>query len=231
MIFPERCPGCDRVHKVGHHGFCEKCEPIIRVPQGNVCPYCGKPLPEELLCCPDCRGREEDGVIGQSAMLYSGMMRDSMARFKAGHRAEYAQTYAEYLWKTQRDFLEQMGDAVLVPVPMHDKKVRKRGYNQAELIAAALAKYCHYPSEKRLLRKIKETKAQKSLAKRERMANLEDAFWCDPEVAMLYLPGKCAIIIDDIYTTGATVQACAGTLRKAGFAKVYFLCVCIGVKV
>lgn len=230
MFFPERCPGCDRVHKVGEHGFCKKCKLCIQIPQGNICPYCGKPLPEEMICCSDCQGREEDSVMGQAAMLYSGMMQDSMARFKAGHRAEYAQTYAEFLWKTQRDFLEQISDAVLIPVPMHNNKVRKRGYNQAELIATALAKYCSYPVETKLLLKIKETKAQKSLTKQERMANLEDAFWCDHEVAMLYLPDKCAIIIDDIYTTGATVQACAKVLRKAGFAKIYFMCVCIGMK-
>ena len=119
-------------------------------------------------------------------------------------------------------------EPVLVPVPVHSKRYRKRGYNQAEEIAKEMARLSGLPMRSDLLVRVKHTAPQKELSKRERSRNLQGAFRCRADYRKLCLQGKCAIIIDDIYTTGSTVEACSQTLLQAGFDKVYFLCVCIG---
>ena len=110
----------------------------------------------------------------------------------------------------------------------HSKRYRKRGYNQAEEIAKEMARLSGLPMRSDLLVRVKHTAPQKELSKRERSRNLQGAFRCRADYRKLCLQGKCAIIIDDIYTTGSTVEACSQTLLQAGFDKVYFLCVCIG---
>ena len=112
--------------------------------------------------------------------------------------------------------------------PVHSKRYRKRGYNQAEEIAKEMARLSGLPMRSDLLVRVKHTAPQKELSKRERSRNLQGAFRCRADFRKLCLQGKCAIIIDDIYTTGSTVEACSQTLLQAGFDKVYFLCVCIG---
>lgn len=158
----------------------------------------------------------------------TGQMQESMARFKQGGRAEYGKVYGRLLWDAKREWLQRIREPVLVPVPVHSKRYRKRGYNQAEEIAKEMARLSGLPMRSDLLVRVKHTAPQKELSKRERSRNLQGAFRCRADYRKLCLQGKCAIIIDDIYTTGSTVEACSQTLLQAGFDKVYFLCVCIG---
>ena len=95
-------------------------------------------------------------------------------------------------------------------------------------IAKEMARLSGLPMRSDLLVRVKHTAPQKELSKRERSRNLQGAFRCRADYRKLCLQGKCAIIIDDIYTTGSTVEACSQRLLQAGFDKVYFLCVCIG---
>lgn len=165
---------------------------------------------------------------GGAVLLYTGQMQESMARFKQGGRAEYGKVYGRLLWDAKREWLQRIREPVLVPVPVHSKRYRKRGYNQAEEIAKEMARLSGLPMRSDLLVRVKHTAPQKELSKRERSRNLQGAFRCRADYRKLCLQGKCAIIIDDIYTTGSTVEACSQTLLQAGFDKVYFLCVCIG---
>ena len=165
---------------------------------------------------------------GGAVLLYTGQMQESMARFKQGGRAEYGKVYGRLLWDAKREWLQRIREPVLVPVPVHSKRYRKRGYNQAEEIAKEMARLSGLPMRSDLLVRVKHTAPQKELSKRERSRNLQGAFRCRADFRKLCLQGKCAIIIDDIYTTGSTVEACSQTLLQAGFDKVYFLCVCIG---
>lgn len=142
--------------------------------------------------------------------------------------AEYGKVYGRLLWDAKREWLQRIREPVLVPVPVHSKRYRKRGYNQAEEIAKEMARLSGLPMQSDLLVRVKHTAPQKELSKRERSRNLQGAFRCRADYRKLCLQGKCAIIIDDIYTTGSTVEACSQTLLQAGFDKVYFLCVCIG---
>lgn len=228
IVFPTRCPGCDKVLAVGERGFCGGCTEQLHFLQEPLCPYCGKPIDRDQMCCADCRAHPHSFTAGGAVLLYTGQMQESMARFKQGGRAEYGKVYGRLLWDAKREWLQRIREPVLVPVPVHSKRYRKRGYNQAEEIAKEMARLSGLPMRSDLLVRVKHTAPQKELSKRERSRNLQGAFRCRADYRKLCLQGKCAIIIDDIYTTGSTVEACSQTLLQAGFDKVYFLCVCIG---
>lgn len=227
FIFPARCPGCDKVHPMGEHGFCENCRNFLQEPEGNLCPCCGKPIEEEEDSCQECSSAKRSFIAGEALWLYTGGLRESMSRFKQGKRAEYGKVYGEMLWKNKKQWIKNIGAAVLVPVPISGKRMRKRGYNQAELIAGELSIHSGLPMADNLLIRQRDTRPQKVLSRQERMENIRGAFVCN-EVASdwLYLSQKCAILIDDIYTTGSTIDACACALREAGFERIYFLCIC-----
>ncbi len=113
---------------------------------------------------------------------------------------------------------------MIVPVPLHPRRRRKRGYNQAEILAKELGKLLHVPVNAKAVLRVRDTKPQKILNDRLRRKNMKGAF-----AAGKSLEGaKRVLVIDDIYTTGNTVSAVAETLKKAGVQKVYFLTISIG---
>lgn len=189
---------------------------------------CGKPVEEEEEYCLDCQGKDTSFLYGRALFRYNQPMRGSMARFKYHGRQEYAPFYAKELYKQFGKWLIQLAPDALIPVPIHDKRRRKRGYNQAELVAEELGKLCRIEVIKDYLVRSKNTKPQKGLSDRERIANLQAAFSVGSVAQELYNKLKCVIIIDDIYTTGSTVEACSRVLREQGVERVYFLCICIG---
>ncbi len=113
---------------------------------------------------------------------------------------------------------------VIVPVPMYAKKQRARGYNQAEIIACELGKIMHVPVNTQFLKRNKNTVPMKEVSGHDRSKNLENAFIADKNVVKY----KKILLVDDIYTTGATLDACAAVLKKYGVEKVYGACLCIG---
>lgn len=112
---------------------------------------------------------------------------------------------------------------MIIPIPLHKKKLAKRGYNQAELIASALGKELGIKTDTTVLKRKIYTKPQKDLSNRERKKNLEHAFETRGD-----LPWKRILLVDDIYTTGATIDEAAKILKKAGAEKVWFLTIGIG---
>ena len=112
----------------------------------------------------------------------------------------------------------------IIPVPLHRSRRRKRGFNQAEILARELGAAAGIPVRTDVLFRVKKTSPQKSLGKKERQANLKGAF----AVSGAWNPGKNVVLIDDIYTTGATLDRAAKMLRKAGARNVYFLTISIG---
>ena len=113
----------------------------------------------------------------------------------------------------------------IVPVPLHPIKKRMRGFNQTELLADALSRETNLPVRK-LLKKIKHTKEQKSLSKYQRMRNVADAFEVDEEALNGKIP-ETVLLLDDVNTTGSTLTACAKALRARGVKRVTFLSVCV----
>ena len=117
-----------------------------------------------------------------------------------------------------------MKAGALIPVPIHPKRLRTRGFNQAEVLARKLGEALSLPVCAGILERSRNTEPQKELRASERLRNLEKAFCVRGECELPH----SAILIDDIYTTGSTIEACARALKKAGMERVYFFALCIG---
>lgn len=234
ILFPPRCAVCDEILEAECicagkmiHPACEaKLYPV----GANVCFCCGRPLAsEEREYCYNCikRFRGTKPVYcrqGKAVYIYRGEIRKSVYRFKYSNRREYAGFYAQQAAETYADWIHRIGVDAIVPVPMYKPKMRRRGYNQAEIFGAGLAEICGLPLVKNGVRRIKNTRPQKYLSDEERKNNLKKAF----QAADFIVKYKKILIVDDIYTTGSTVEAVAGELRRCGVEEVFFLALCTG---
>lgn len=229
FFYPGRCPVCDGVLPVGVQGACGLCGTLLEYVQEPMCKKCGKPLQSgEEEFCMDCRGREASFECGYGLWVYDSAMKASIGRFKYRGRREYAGYYAQEMYRQYGGWIEQTGAQALIPVPVHRKRYRKRGYNQAALIARQLGRLSGIPVREQLLLRCRDTLPQKELSVKERRENLKNAFLLNNLPEELNQIPECAILVDDIYTTGCTLEACARVLRDAGVHRVYFLCACIG---
>lgn len=228
FLFPKRCAICDGVLAVGQKYLCPACKDIPKQVGENYCLYCGKPVAEEMESCEDCKNRQRSFQYGRSAFLYDSAMRQSMKRFKYYGRQEYASYYGAVLADKYGEWIGEIAPQVFIPVPLHRRRYQKRGYNQAELIAAEVGKRCGIPVDTEYLFRKKYTLPQKELSLGERQKNLRNAFCVANTSGELSKYERCVIIIDDIYTTGSTIEACSRVLRTNGTDKIYFLCVCTG---
>lgn len=156
--------------------------------------------------------------------MYDSRMRGSIGRFKYRNRREYADFYAEELANFCGEALLSWRPDALIPVPLHRSRQRKRGFNQAELVAKRLGRRLNIPVAEKTLFRIKKTSPQKELSDTQRRANLKNAFQVRENDVRL----KRVVLIDDIYTTGSTVDAAASVLLEHGVENVYFLAICIG---
>ena len=187
--------------------------------------HCGKPLEDETAeLCRDCRVKISYYGRGVGGFSYSEAMKKSMYAFKYNNRREYGDYYADIICRNYGNVISSWGCEVLVPVPLHSSKLRKRGYNQAGILAKALARLLNMPVDDRILIRTRNTRPQKELLDKERKTNLEKAF----QTASNSIKYKKIILVDDIYTTGCTINECARTLKDAGAFEVYFITACIG---
>lgn len=226
LVFPRRCPVCHEIVEEAGELACEICRlklPYIREPS---CCICGKPLDtEEREYCQDCRKKKHSFEQGKAPFFYEEVMRRSIARYKYSGRQEYAEFYAEEILKRCAHKMLGWKGEVLIPIPLHPSRRRKRGFNQAERLARAISKRSGIPVDAKLLFRTKKTRAQKELNDQERLANLQDAF----SVQKKEIPYHNLILVDDIYTTGSTMDAAARLLKTHGAQKVYFLSICVGM--
>lgn len=223
-MFPRRCPVCDRPVKPAGEKICGGCRKKLKFVSGTHCMKCGKPLfHAEEEYCRDCAVKKHEFIQGKSLYEYSSAS-SSIYRFKYGKRREYAEFYGEELAKRFGETVKRWGVEALTPIPIHAKKKRERGYNQAELLAVCLGKQLNLPVERDLLVRSKETVPQKELNALQRQNNLKRAFKIGKNDVKL----STIIVVDDIYTTGSTVDEAARVLKQAGVKKIYVLTLAIG---
>ena len=224
LLFPARCVVCDDLTDQPKEQICNNCKGKIVYIKEPFCMKCGKQLwKDEKEYCRDCEKIHHQFIQGTSLYDY-GSMSDSVFRFKYGQRMEYASFYGKDLYEKKGKWLMSIRPDALVPVPIHASKMRSRGYNQAELIARELSKYSGIPVNTELIRRIKPTKPLKNLSHAERQNNLKRAFKiCQNDVKL-----STIVIIDDIYTTGSTIDSMASVLKAVGIQKIYFMSLTIG---
>lgn len=230
MIYPVRCPICGEIVLPKGRKICKTCQEKLIYVEEPRCKRCSKPVEyEEQEYCGDCQRKQYHFDKGFAVWIYDDLMKHSIANFKYHGRKEYAKFYIQEVVRLYQGQIKAFAPDVLVPVPLHRSKYRERGYNQAELLAKGIGRELEIPVIPRLLIRNKKTLPQKKLSDKERLRNLIDAFRWNEKVARRF-PGriKKVMLVDDIYTTGSTMEACSRVLNRAGVDQIYFMVLCVG---
>lgn len=225
LLFPRRCPVCGEIVQEPGSLICRRCIPRLNPVREPVCRKCGKQIfSEQSEYCLDCSRHARSFVTGRALLHYNEAAAKSLSAVKYKNKREYLDFYAQVMAYRFRTQVEHWGPEVLVPVPVHPSRYRKRGFNQAEELAGRLSSLWGIPMQTDLLIRVKRTAAQKNLTPAERLGNLQKAFAVRSHVRV----PEAVVLVDDIYTTGSTVEACTRVLMEAGVKRVYFLAICIG---
>ena len=222
ILFPAKCPLCLKVLDEADKMICKDCYKIISFTKEPLCMKCGRPLKDEQAeFCPSCQGHS--GKIyfdkGVSLMIHDESAKKLLYDLKYSNIRENAKFLArEFVRKKYKEILSWKAD-VIIPVPLHKKRYRKRGFNQSELLANELGNYFKIAVDSASLVRCIDTIPQKELDKSKRKKNIENSFKFSDNIVKY----KYAILVDDIFTTGTTINECAKVLKKSGVEKVYFI--------
>ena len=219
---PPRCPGCGTVTEDVHR-FCLQCWQQLHFLGEPCCARCGLPFdydPGAEAECAACLAEPPAFDRLRAAVAYGEIARKVVLKLKYSGRPGVAETLAHFM---RRHVDDKDGDAILVPVPLHRWRIWKRGYNQAALIASALGRRTGLSTDLTLIERVKATPTLKGKGRRERALVVRGAFRLG-EKAKARVKGRSVLLIDDVYTTGATANACAKALKRAGAARVNILC-------
>ena len=223
-VFPRRCPVCEEIAERGHT-ICKSCIKKLSFVSEPVCMKCGREIASESdEFCFDCSQREKSFEYGRALLNYDELSRRIAVQIKYKNKREYIKPFAKMIAARYKKRIALMKADCLVPVPVHPARFKNRGYNQAELLADSISKIIDVPVRNDILIRRKNTLAQKELSPDERLKNLESAFAISDKYEK---DVRTAIIIDDIYTTGSTIEACTRVLKMAGVRKVYYISMCI----
>ena len=207
MLYPQTCYFCGKISK---ECMCVECAGKVEYIEEPRCKKCGKPIRyAEKECCHDCTEHEFFYEQGKSIWLHKGPVRWSVYQFKYHNRRIFAEFYAEEWWRLYGHKLREWGIDVIVPIPLHPKRRRKRGYNQAEILALELGKRCNITVNKKAIIRVTNTKPQKELNDKERRKNLQHAFQTTKHCNKM----KNVLLIDDIYLT-SQLSVCNKNLIK-----------------
>ena len=213
LLYPKRCVGCGR--EGGY--FCDACRAVLPWIPSPWCPQCGLHLAPGAPCS-FCSAHELalDGL--SSAFLYQSPVREAIIALKyrglTALSAELAELLADHVSK------RRFAVDVIVPVPLHRSRQRERGYNQSEVVGRDLGRLLGLPINIKTLSRLRSTAPQAQQTSRdERLRNIEGAFAARAEVTQ----GQRVLLLDDVCTTGATLNACALALRAAGAQAVWGL--------
>lgn len=219
-VLPPCCPGCDDA-TLNPYVFCAKCWAKINFIQKPYCSCCGMPMPYEdgTLVCVACLAYPPHFDQGRCVSHYEGLMRDLALKLKHGDATYLPRSLSSWLVEAGKEFWLQTD--YLIPVPLHRWRLVRRRYNQATLLARAIAKRTKLPVLNNILIRHKATASQGHKTRQERVKNVQGAFTVKDSHGLLN--GKTVTLIDDVWTTGATLEACAKVLKKAGVSTVNVL--------
>lgn len=217
---------CDDVLAPGRY-ICEPCKDTLVRIKSPTCYKCGKGLSDESLeYCQDC-GRCNH-IYDRGIALYDyPSISKTIYRFKYSNRSEYSKYLGLQMAKYLGPQILSWKPDLIIPVPLHKNKIRKRGYNQAGLLAKEVARSLGISYSDKLVVRTHNTVPMKTLSASERQINLKNAFKVEDNDVKL----SKVVIVDDIYTTGATIDAITRVLKEAGVKKVFFVALSIGIGV
>jgi ComF family protein len=219
-LFPAHCFLCQEILTENVH-LCAKCWGDVDFITSPFCQICGMPFSFEVgaeTLCGSCIKETPAYDKMRVVAHYGGAMRKLILPFKHGDKTELVSIFADWLHKAGQEIFGECD--VIVPVPLHFKRLLMRRYNQAGLLANELSKKVNIPVDHFILSRHKYNSTQKDLSRKERFRNLQGAFQIKNKS---YIKGKNLLIIDDVVTTGATAQSCASLLKHSGAKKVEML--------
>ena len=228
FLYPLRCPICENIPPRGQI-ICPSCFTSISFVEQPYCYSCGKPLSSnEQEFCFDCLKNPKSFTRGFSLALYNSITKSSLSSIKYNNRRQHLHFYVQETISRYGSLFQSLRLDAILPVPIHPKRMKKRGFNQASLFAVKLGKQLKIPVYDSILIRTLNTLPQKTLSPEKRLENLKKAFSLHPEIQNEKLPLKRVLLIDDIYTTGATMEALTVILKQAGVTEVYVFSICIG---
>ncbi|GGB15795.1 amidophosphoribosyltransferase [Sphingomonas metalli] len=219
-VLPPRCAGCGT--PVGEdHRFCATCWGKLRFIAPPWCAACHVPFAfdrGEGAVCASCAAAPPRHAGVRAAVAYGDVAGSLAVRLKHGGRIAIAGTMARAMVR-----LVPEGADLLIPVPLHRARLWRRGFNQAALIAAALSRRCGVAHDPLVLERLRATRLLRGLGRRARARMVAGAFRVRPS-RRAAIKGRSVILVDDVYTTGATALACTRALLAAGAGSVTILC-------
>ncbi|BDV44737.1 amidophosphoribosyltransferase [Geotalea uraniireducens] len=221
ILFPPLCHVCKSfIPAAGPLHLCPACHRDVRFISSPCCVTCGVPFATEEGIdhrCGACQTTPPPFTAARSAVLLAGPVQQLVHRFKYGHKVHLRRPLALLAGETLAPFVQTAGPELMVPVPLHPRRLRERGFNQAILVGEVLAATWGVPLLRDTLRRQRPTTPQVGLSAGERRENVCGAFTV---AAPDRIAGKKILLVDDVYTTGSTLAECARELRRAGAAEV-----------
>ncbi|WP_438482305.1 double zinc ribbon domain-containing protein [Oleiharenicola lentus] len=218
VVFPRSCIDCgDAVEGGRFRHVCIACEKKLFVVEPPHCTTCGHPFFGETdvnRLCPHCELLEPKFREGKTAVLLKGPGRALVHALKYHHGLHVLEDLVAIMREVP-GYADYVRGAVLVPVPLHPRKLRERRYNQSTLLAECCVKACDgQATVQELLKRIVDTESQTHYDRATRQKNLKNAFALARSVKLN--PASRYILVDDVFTTGSTLNSCAAVLRRAG---------------
>jgi ComF family protein len=229
LIYPPRCPVCgaflcdEKTSDEAGSPFCRVCLTSFLPLESPLCPVCGRSFragnPEDHVC-ENCLRRRPFFEEARAPFLYEGGLMTAIHEFKYGAKSSFAKPLGLLLSSFARTWLETDKNLLLMPVPLHPRRLRERGFNQSLLLAREVAKDLKVDLDFLSLQRIKYTKPQTELGSEERARNVRRAFQV---LRRETVKKRSIVLVDDVATTGSTLNECARALKKAGCREVFCL--------
>ena len=228
MLYPRNCIGCGESSPEAFRYICWDCWADASHVEPPFCDLCGDPVAGAVdhdFICYTCSAEKPSFDGARSAARYDGVVGEALRKLKYEKALWLAPDMANLLHNCLKAEFPARSFDLIVPVPLHHVRRRSRGYNQSAVLAHELGRQIKCPSISGMLRRIRPTTTQTNLTASQRLSNVKNAF---QSRRAKWLAGRRVLLVDDVMTTGATVNACAKALKKGGASSVHVLTVARG---
>lgn len=230
FFLPPQCPCCEKFLEEGQQEFCSNCLSEIRWIEPPFCSICGIPFISKEVenhPCGACMTHRKYFTMARALGAYEGSLQEAIHRWKYEGKTYLTPFFAEWMEEGLNRHWGPHSLDLLIPAPLHPQRLRERGFNQALLLVKELSHRAGIPYRKTILQKKKPTIPQVNLSGTEREKGLRGAFQVIGKEELL---GKSVLLVDDVYTTGATVNECSKVLLRGGAERVNVLTLAHAVK-
>ena len=230
FLLPPQCPCCEKFLEEGQQGFCANCLSEIRWIEPPFCSVCGIPFISggtENHPCGGCLTHRKYFTMARALGAYEGSLQEAIHRWKYEGKTYLTPFFAKWMVEGLNRYWEPDSFGLLIPVPLHRQRLRERGFNQILLLVKEISFRTGIPYRKTILQKKKPTIPQVTLSGLEREKGVKGAFHV---IGGEELTGKSVLLVDDVYTTGATVNECSKMLRRGGAERVDVLTLAHAIK-